>query len=629
MKKITLKQIIYKNYLKTTLTSILFIELALLILYFNVNNNILQKSTDFVLKDVRGSVYERIRDIKLHISGSFTVIENNLKLLQNEQKIFFEVIDNVKIKSNEKFKYADNGMYYKENNDGYSSVIVSKNSQITKNLQSELKKTKLFDANLKSSVDNNEIAVAAYFNSRYNYSRYYPFIKKAYESFPADLDMTNYNFYYEADLKNNPQKKVVWTKVYLDPAGLGWMISAIAPVYKDEILEGVVGIDVTVDKIIEIFLNQKIPYNGESFLIDKDLRIIAMNRKIAEILKIDNFNNHIYKKNEKISNTIFRSDKEPLEYENIQLKDILKNVVGNKKYKHELFIDGEKYFIFTERIENLSWYSIALVKEDDILEDVKDLRDEYLYLGIMVIVFIVLFYFVFFIYLYKKANDFVYLINKPLIKIINMTKILGSEKNSIKLEDCGIAEIDKLNSNFNNLAKELDNRTKELIKTEASRAMHEKLSNTDALTNVYNRRFLEDFSKKYFEIIKREKGTLSILVVDIDNFKTINDNHGHDIGDHVLLELVKIMKNKIRENDFIVRLGGDEFLILLPNSDINGAKVVAQKLVDSINTNENNNFTISIGCSQYHMDDKEIESLIKRADNKLYEAKKAGKNQIV
>ncbi|WP_419764571.1 MAG: diguanylate cyclase [Arcobacter sp.] len=631
MEKITLKKIIYKNYLKTTLTSIFFIELALLILYFNANNNILQKSTKFVLKDVKESVYDRVKDIKYHFDSSFLVIENNLKSLQNEQENFFEQIDNLKISNNEKYKFAENGMYYNVNNETDSSVIVSKNSSITNDLKEEIKKTKYLEKNLKANVVNNQIVVAGYFNSRHNYSRYYPFINKAYNSFPADLNMKNYNFYYKADIKHNPEKKVTWTNVYLDPAGQGWMISAIAPIYKNDVLQGVVGLDVTVDIIIRNFLTLKIPYKGESFLIDKNLEIIAMSRKIAQILKVKNFNNYEYEKDEKISNTIFKSEKEPLKYKSIELKNILKDVVNNKKYKHDFLLDGKRYFIFTEQIEKLSWHTITLIKEDDILSEVKDLEKEYLYLGLIVIILIVLFYLIFFIYLHKKANDFVYTINKPLSKIINMTKTLGSTKKQIELADCGIMEIDEVNKNFNKLAKELENRTEELIKTEASRAMHEELSNTDALTKVYNRRFLEDFSKKYFEILKREKGILSILLVDIDDFKAINDNYGHDMGDQVLLDLVDIMKEKIRENDFIVRLGGDEFLILLPNSNINGAKTVAQKLIDCINKNTKNNkkFTVSIGCSEYNINDKEIHSLIKRADTSLYDAKKDGKNKIV
>lgn len=631
VKKITLKQIIYKNYLKTTLTSILFIELALLILYFNANKNILEKSTNFVLKDVRTSVYDRVRDIKYQINNSFLEIENNLKLLQNEHQNFFEQIDNLKINKDVKFDYSKNGMYYKTDDNGGSSVIVSNITNITNNLLTELKKTEYIDKSLKLSVENDDVVLAGYFNSKHNYSRYYPYLEESYNVFPSNFNMENYNFYYKADLKNNPEKNAVWTDVYLDPAGFGWMVSAIVPIYKNHLLEGVVGFDITINKLLNKFLSYKIPYDGKSFLIDNNLNIIAMNNNIMKILEIENFDTKEYRKNEKIANTIFRNENPNLKFKNKELRDILKDITENKNYKHEFFVGKNKYFLFSEKIDRLPWHTITIVKEDDVLKDVKGLEDEYISLGLMIILFIVLFYLIFFIYLYKKANDFVYLINKPLLKVIYMTKTLGIKKTHTKLNDCGIVEIDELSKNFNKLANELNIRTKELIETEASRALHKKLSNTDALTKVYNRRFLEDFSKKYFEIVKREKSTLSILLVDIDNFKSINDSFGHDVGDQVLQELVKLMQDKTRENDFIVRLGGDEFLILLPNSDIVGARVVAHKLLNcekKINVNDNK-FTISIGCAQYKIDDVNIDYLIKRADIALYEVKKAGKNNVV
>lgn len=131
--------------------------------------------------------------------------------------------------------------------------------------------------------------------------------------------------------------------------------------------------------------------------------------------------------------------------------------------------------------------------------------------------------------------------------------------------------------------------------------------------------------------MKREKNSFSLLLVDIDDFKLINDSFGHDVGDKVLIELVTTIKNIIRDNDFIVRLGGDEFLVLLPNTNLSHAKVVANKILSKINSleNGNKNFTVSIGSSEYTIDDMDISCLIKKADNSLYKAKNMGKNSIV
>lgn len=630
MKKVTLKSVIYQNYLKTTLSSIFFIEIALLFSYFYVNGYLVDKSINFVLKDIKESVYHRVKDIRYHINTTFELVENRARILQNEHENFYNYFYDYEIKDRVNFETAQNGMYYKKDNKG-ASVVVSKGTEIDKFIENELQRTEIFDRNLKMAVDQNDIIVASYYNSRHNYNRYYPFIDKAYSVFPSDIVMKNYNFYYEADLEHNPKKDVVWTDIYLDPAGLGWMISAIVPIYKDEILEGVTGLDITVNKLIEKFLNFEIPYKASSFFIDKDSNIVALTDKIANILNVKSFENHIYSENEKITKTIFRKANEDLSIQNKDLKDILSNIANNKKYKHEVVINGEKYLLFSGKIDKFSWSLIALVKEDEILKEVKDLEKDYKTIGYIIIAFICIFYILFFIFLYSKAKEFVLRVNTPLNNIIKMTKKLGNEKEVKKLDDCGIFEIDELNNNFNDLAQELEDRTQKLIKAEASRNFHEKLSTTDALTKVYNRRFLEDFSKQYFEILKREKNSFSLLLVDIDDFKLINDSFGHDVGDKVLIELVTTIKNIIRDNDFIVRLGGDEFLVLLPNTNLSHAKVVANKILSKINSleNGNKNFTVSIGSSEYTIDDMDISCLIKKADNSLYKAKNMGKNSIV
>lgn len=365
--------------------------------------------------------------------------------------------------------------------------------------------------------------------------------------------------------------------------------------------------------------------------IDKNSNIVAFTDKIANILNIKSFENHVYSEDEKISKTIFRKVNEDLSIQNKELRDILNNISNNKKYKHEVVINGEKYLLFSGKIDKFSWSLIALVKENEILKEVKSLEQDYKTIGYIIIFFICIFYILFFIFLYSKAKEFVLRVNTPLNNIIKMTKKLGNEKEVKKLDDCGIFEIDELNNNFNDLAQELEDRTQKLIKAEASRNFHEKLSTTDALTKVYNRRFLEDFSKQYFEILKREKNSFSLLLVDIDDFKLINDSFGHDVGDKVLIELVTTIKNIIRDNDFIVRLGGDEFLVLLPNTNLSHAKVVANKILSKINSleNGNKNFTVSIGSSEYTIDDMDISCLIKKADNSLYKAKNMGKNSIV
>ena len=156
----------------------------------------------------------------------------------------------------------------------------------------------------------------------------------------------------------------------------------------------------------------------------------------------------------------------------------------------------------------------------------------------------------------------------------------------------------------------------------------------DGLTEIFNRRFLEEKAKELFLRYKLSNTQVGIIMLDIDDFKKINDTYGHDVGDMVLIKLVQTINQLIRKEDLFIRYGGEEFLIILPNSNIEDTYKIAEKIrkeIENITININNNtikFTISLGVSEIHKDDISIYDAIKRADVNLYKAKKEGKNRV-
>ena len=154
----------------------------------------------------------------------------------------------------------------------------------------------------------------------------------------------------------------------------------------------------------------------------------------------------------------------------------------------------------------------------------------------------------------------------------------------------------------------------------------------DKLTGLFNRNKFDELFIKEIKRSKRYSASLSIILLDIDNFKMINDNYGHQIGDIVLKEISQIISLHIREQDIAVRWGGEEFLVLLPHTNLSGSIIVANKIKTAIETNLftdlNLNITASFGVTQLVNEDDD-ESLIARADKHLYEAKNSGKNKVI
>lgn len=160
-----------------------------------------------------------------------------------------------------------------------------------------------------------------------------------------------------------------------------------------------------------------------------------------------------------------------------------------------------------------------------------------------------------------------------------------------------------------------------------------RLSMTDALTNTYNRRYFFETSQNLVSTASRGHERVSLLMLDIDHFKKVNDAYGHQAGDYILINLAKEITKNIRENDTFARIGGEEFIILLNNTSLDGAKVIAEKIRILIERKEfiyNNipiEITISIGLSELNMKNISIEDLYKQADRQLYIAKESGRNR--
>ena len=168
----------------------------------------------------------------------------------------------------------------------------------------------------------------------------------------------------------------------------------------------------------------------------------------------------------------------------------------------------------------------------------------------------------------------------------------------------------------------------------AAKKYAEELSRHDELTGLKNRRAFFEQGKQILEQSKRFRHPISMIMMDIDHFKSINDNHGHSVGDMVLRAVAKPLQRMVREIDIVARMGGEEFTFMLPETGLEEATSLAERLRSEIEALavENNGhqirITASFGVVTCKDGDKDIEALLTEADDALYLAKKNGRNQI-
>jgi diguanylate cyclase (GGDEF)-like protein len=171
---------------------------------------------------------------------------------------------------------------------------------------------------------------------------------------------------------------------------------------------------------------------------------------------------------------------------------------------------------------------------------------------------------------------------------------------------------------------------------EASRELLREQASTDPLTQLKNRRAFGDIGRRYFALAKRHRHDLALVMLDIDHFKEINDTYGHPAGDRVLVNIARTLTRSTREGDTPARLGGEEFAVLLPNTDRAGAALLAERIRLAVErdpfelSSRSVQVTTRIGVASFGGDaPASLDQLIEFADKRLYQAKQGGRNRTV
>jgi diguanylate cyclase (GGDEF)-like protein len=195
-------------------------------------------------------------------------------------------------------------------------------------------------------------------------------------------------------------------------------------------------------------------------------------------------------------------------------------------------------------------------------------------------------------------------------------------------------ELKRYNSVLDKTNKQLKQTHKKLINTQQLLEDKNRLlkyqSITDGLTKVFNRNYLDKSLKHEVQRANRYKSYLSVIMVDIDHFKQINDSYGHQVGDVALVEVAKMIQENIRETDIYGRWGGEEFLIICPGTSVDQTLRLAEKLrvcIEAIRVRQVNKLTASFGVSGYSSD-MSLDELLAKADSALYRSKEAGRNSV-
>lgn len=226
----------------------------------------------------------------------------------------------------------------------------------------------------------------------------------------------------------------------------------------------------------------------------------------------------------------------------------------------------------------------------------------------------------------------------PLESLIGATRHIVDGDLNVRVDVKQSDEVGQLANMFNLMTDKLQQNHEEIMAANAAmrqqNQMLEALSVTDSMTGLLNRSKLDAVLTDELARFGRNKRPFSVLMIDVDHFKTLNDNLGHIVGDEILIAVAKVLANSIRSVDFAARYGGDEFVVILTETTADAAIKTAERIrmqVAEVGNKLKEHkivITLSIGISHSLLEDKSPTLLLARVDNALYEAKKAGRNRI-
>lgn len=618
--------LIRQNYIRSALAPILVIEVMLIVLYFAINSYITDRFSELTLQESKSNLQEVIDSQANNIDLQLNEISRSLGMLRDEQEA---ILKSDPRENSAEFRFSEGGAWIKAQDNGGSAVIVSSVQQLTDDVKNSVLHTEDFDRLFKSVTDHNPRIVATYFTSHYHMTRYYPYFDGIESVLPENYDINNYNFYYEANPQNNPDRKVVWTGAYLDPAGQGWMISGLVPVYKGERFEGSTGIDVTIASLVSNILNLKLPYQSSAFILDAEGTVLAMSEQVEQVLGIQELKGHDYK--ESIEGDVLKpEDFNLLKHKSDGIRTATSALISGEQERGYFQQNGEGYYLYKSPVNLTGWQLMVLVPEAAIKGAILTLEETSKLIGYLALAGMILFYIVFFIYLIRSAQRTAADLAEPVIDLAKSTAALGKTTHQTRIRMTGIDELDQLAGCFNDMSSELSARTEQLILSEIQRRENQNKANTDYLTGLYNRRYFSETVQESWLPEDLHEKTNILMAIDIDHFKAINDNYGHDVGDEVLIGCANTLKDVVAERGLVARMGGEEFSVygcMQASEALALAEEIRQAVEKKTFSSRDLKLTVSIGVLA-GADHKYGESFI-LADKALYAAKNRGRNRVV
>ncbi len=446
---------IWRSYFRTSLIPLLIVEVALIALYFISNAISNRENIQAVRVLAEQEVSQTAKREAAGINRQLEGITRATEFLRQQTATLMHGKNQFERDDPSRFAYSKDGAYYTTRNNGGSAVFYSGAMPIGEMEREKAYRSAGLDRPYIGIKESFPLIVQVYYNTFDSLNRIYPYFE-VLTQYPSRMDIPSYNFYYEADIKHNPQKKVVWTDVYVDPAGQGWMTSAIAPVYSGNFLEGVVGVDVTVETIIRDVLDLKIPWDGYGLLVSRTGTIIALPKVGETDWGLQEFTSHTY--SEAIKKDTFKPADFNL-FERANSMALSKALRDKESGMLHTDLNGKR-IVSWAAIPETGWKLLVTVPEDKVYATSQSLADRLNTLAWLMVGGMIIFYLMFFTILYRRARKMSEFISEPLEHIDDMVKNIASGQYVQDAPEFPVNELSRTANGVVSMGTQLDEASK-------------------------------------------------------------------------------------------------------------------------------------------------------------------------
>lgn len=441
LKQVPLARWLGASYLRTAVIPLCLIELGFLASYWATGNFTYQRNVETVSRLSQNYLADISAREAANIEATLSSVEGLAKVFAAETGEALKQPARPSAAELYRHRLAKDGVFYTTRggvND--SASFYSGFHPVGPAQQDKVWRTTRLDHTMRHLKAASPLVQQVYLNTWDSYNRIYPYFDVRKQYAPR-MDIPSYNFYYEADARHNPRREVVWTDAYVDPAGSGWMVSAIAPVYAGDKLEAVVGMDLTVDTMIDRILALDLPWQGYAMLIGRDGTILALPPAGEKDLGLTELKDHHY--DQAIHTNTFKPEQFNIASQP-RLKPLADAVARGRQGVNRINFNGHEMLAANARVTGPGWTLVVVAPASAIFADANTLYDQLIKVGFIMLVILLLFYAAFFAFLLWRARVMGERVARPLLAVETMVNRIGAGEYDHQAPHCGVNEIDSL-----------------------------------------------------------------------------------------------------------------------------------------------------------------------------------------